>query len=591
MSSHNYQTFGGGGILPGSSVAATHRGGNSIRYSFMKLVFYAFFLVAVAFLVLGPITALVAFIRLQVFPDGQPTMVTHPPTFPTEMRTFRLQIIPKQVSYTMTNGPFCTYNAYTYGGSSPGPRVEVDPGEQFRLVVTNNLGKDLETSTRKQNEFRYANTTSTHFHGLHVSPAGNSDNIYAQVKSKETFINEISLRTDHPSGTYFIHPHQHGSIAMQTGFAMFAPLIVRDMDMWWRSRPEEIFVVSRGGIDSGHTTSDARLAFSESEGPAQPTNSHCFPTDFILINGDPRQKQTKCDKAIRRWRIINAATDGGLSLMWKVDDTAMETCQLLLVARDGIYLSSGVPRSVKPNHDLLVVPPGGRIDFLVQRTSAGSESCRLISVNNPRIRDSLGPKTKIIEAPIAACMFEEGGLETTNKESLEGAPTSIVETFPITLPSLPEYMDDLRRYPRAERRNLEFTEFTQNFKHGQAKYGINGEPYSPIPRFSVRLDRVQEWVIINAIAGDLGPAQESHPFHLHTNHFQIIDFVGNTLNQEDYVIGEWRDTVYVPTPGNLTIRWIPKHFMGKSLLHCHISPHEDQGQSWPFEIVDRLDHV
>lgn len=586
MSGHNYQTFGGGGILPGSSVT-TNRGRDSLRYSVVRLAFFAFFLVGVAFLVLGPITAIIAFIRLQVFPNGQSQTVTHPPTFPEDIKTFKLQIFPTQLSYIETNGPFCTYTAYTYGGSSPGPRIEVDPGERFRVVVTNNLGEDLGNSTRKQNEFRFANTTSTHFHGLHVSPEGTADNIYAQVKSKQTFTNEISLRTDHPSGTYFIHPHQHGSIAMQTGFAMFAPLVVRDMDMWWRSRPEEILVVSRGGIDTGHMANDARMAFVESEGPSQSSRSHCFPNDFILINGEPRQKQTKCDKSIRRWRIINAATDGGLSLMWKVDETAVETCELLLIARDGIYLSSGVPTRVKPNKDIFVVPPGGRIDFLVQRASSGSESCRLISVNNPKIRESLGAKTKIIEAPIVTCMFD-AAVQTTNKDSLHGTPSTVLETFPILLPSLPQYMDDLRRYPKAERRHLEYTEFTKAFKRGKAKYGFNGEPYSPIPKFSVRLERVQEWVIINALAGDLGPAQESHPFHLHTNHFQIIAFSGNSLNEGDYVVGEWRDTVYVPTPGNLTIRWMPKHFTGKSLLHCHISTHEDQGQSWPFEIVDRL---
>src|SRR5689334_7701520 len=129
MSTHNYQTFGVGGILPGSSVT-TNRG-STLRYSVARLAFFAFFLVGVTFLVLGPITAVIAFIRLQVFPNGQPQIVTLPPTSPEDVRSFKLQISATQLSYVQTNGPFCSYNAYTYGGSSPGPRIEVDPGERF----------------------------------------------------------------------------------------------------------------------------------------------------------------------------------------------------------------------------------------------------------------------------------------------------------------------------------------------------------------------------------------------------------------------------------------------------------------------------
>ena len=251
-------------------------------------------------------------------------------------------------------------------------------------------------------------------------------------------------------------------------------------------------------------------------------------------------------------------------------------CHLSLIARDGIYLARGVPRKVSKS-TRLVVPPGGRIDFLVRKSKAAG-SCRLISSVEPKIQSLLGPSTKIIEGTLIEC--------TNSSEIIESYVE--MEDFPTRLPPLPSFMQDLRHFPKAERRTIEWTEF-QKIKFGVAKYGINGEPYTESSRFAVRLDRVQEWMIINMLAGDLGPAVESHPFHLHTNHFQIVEFKGEYLPKEDYVIGEWRDTIYVPTPGNITVRWIPRHFTGKSLLHCHILSHEDLGMAWPFDIIDKLD--
>lgn len=42
----------------------------------------------------------------------------------------------------------------------------------------------------------------------------------------------------------------------------------------------------------------------------------------------------------------------------------------------------------------------------------------------------------------------------------------------------------------------------------------------------------------------------------------------------------------IPPLGNVTIRFRPLHFTGKSLLHCHTLSHSDYGMVMAFDIID-----
>src|SRR5690606_36635892 len=64
------------------------------------------------------------------------------------------------------------------------------------------------------------NRTNLHTHGLHVSPAANSDNVLLEVKPGEEFESEIAIPTDHSPGTFWDHAHVHGSTAIQVSSGM-----------------------------------------------------------------------------------------------------------------------------------------------------------------------------------------------------------------------------------------------------------------------------------------------------------------------------------------------------------------------------------
>lgn len=70
--------------------------------------------------------------------------------------------------------------------------------------------------------------TNLHTHGLHVSPAGNSDNGMLSFMSGDVFDYEFDLSL-HPGGNLnFHHPHRHGNTAEQLLGGMAGALEVAD---------------------------------------------------------------------------------------------------------------------------------------------------------------------------------------------------------------------------------------------------------------------------------------------------------------------------------------------------------------------------
>src|SRR3984893_15039026 len=68
--------------------------------------------------------------------------------------------------------------------------------------------------------------TNFHFHGLHVSPEGLSDNIFRSMEPGQSYDIETTIPRDHTRGTYWYHPHHHRSDDVQITGGMAGPLIV-----------------------------------------------------------------------------------------------------------------------------------------------------------------------------------------------------------------------------------------------------------------------------------------------------------------------------------------------------------------------------
>ncbi|MXO57064.1 multicopper oxidase domain-containing protein [Altererythrobacter gangjinensis] len=77
---------------------------------------------------------------------------------------------------------------------------------------------------------------------------------------------------------------------------------------------------------------------------------------------------------------------------------------------------------------------------------------------------------------------------------------------------------------------------------------------------------VEEWTLVN-----LDVFQ--HPFHIHVNPFQIVAMNGQPVDDPT-----WWDVFPLPSKGSVTIRtYFRPDITGKTVYHCHILPHEDNG--------------
>lgn len=100
---------------------------------------------------------------------------------------------------------------YAYNGQVPGPVVETRPGDHIRIRFRNSLPEP----------------TNLHYHGLHVPPTGSADNSFLMIPPGESFTYEFDLHATHPGGTFWYHPHVHGSAARQVSRGLAGVFVVR----------------------------------------------------------------------------------------------------------------------------------------------------------------------------------------------------------------------------------------------------------------------------------------------------------------------------------------------------------------------------
>ena len=109
------------------------------------------------------------------------------------------------------------------------PTVRIKPGNTFRLEIVNDLPADdpsCNVPVPDVNIPHCFNSTNMHTHGLWISPVGNSDNVLLNISPGGRFTYEYNIPSDHPAGTFWYHPHLHGSTALQVSSGMAGFLIV-----------------------------------------------------------------------------------------------------------------------------------------------------------------------------------------------------------------------------------------------------------------------------------------------------------------------------------------------------------------------------
>src|SRR5262249_914175 len=96
------------------------------------------------------------------------------------------------------------------------------------------------------------NDTNLHVHGLHVSPQAPQDDVLLTVEPGCRYQVDVTIPKDHPAGTGWYHPHQHGSTALQLASGMAGALIIEgDIDRVpeVKAAKERVFVFQQISYD------------------------------------------------------------------------------------------------------------------------------------------------------------------------------------------------------------------------------------------------------------------------------------------------------------------------------------------------------
>ena len=543
------------------------------------------------------------------------TEFENPPELPLKDGKCELRLA--KGTFNIAGGPLedstKAFELLCYNNQRVGPTIRIRRGAAFGINLKNNLQGKREPGPNPNDPFTSEQphglcTTNIHTHGLHVSPDDNADNVFRAIEPGEQWTYDYgTIRDDHPSGTFWYHPHKHGSVAYQLSNGLAGALIVEgdnntDLDQIpeIRAAREKIMVlqlytyrtdnfgtgrIDAGGIDGNGIYNVAPNSAGCDEIPVVGSVTG----QVTAINGQlvPIIRMLPCE--VQRWRIIHGSWDE-LKALTFADANGVNTndIQFIEIAQDG--LATGKMEIPPDNH--VELAPGQRSDVLIQAPKVAKtyflkqdELPPEKSLRGDDVKASYLAMIVVADDPNEkAKVVKEKGKVATDLPDPKG-PISKCRPFdPVKKTADP---------PDAFAAGILFNGIDLN-----QTYNINFRTFhrydTPIP---ITLGTTQEWTIkaapavTNLYEPDPDPSKNlfanNHPFHIHVNPFQVIkktDAKGNVTDLEDKNI--WRDTLFVRGGEQYTIRMTFKDFTGKTVLHCHILDHEDQGMMVPLLIVD-----
>lgn len=428
----------------------------------------------------------------------------------------------------------------TYEGQVPGPTLRMQPGDTLRVTLINDLPPDLDTAPMYLDQPHQLNTTNVHFHGAHVSPGGISDNVFRSMAPGGSYDIEITLPDDHPSGTYWYHPHRHGAADIQIASGMAGMIVIAgdfdDVPEIAAAR-ERVLILGEAVFDAYGKVEEFATVFRETA------------ARFLTVNGQRAPAIDMRPGEVQRWRLLHTGHQDDLYIV-------LDGHTLLPIARDGIALgridqaplSLTDPDAAHPG--AMLIAPGQRIDVLVQAGQPGTYDLHAL----PYSQGYPSPTGLMARVVVAG------------------------EPLPMPLPAAlpPEPFETIRDDEITGTRQLVFTAILPETEAAgqwqEFSFMIDGKVFdADRVDHRIALGAVEEWTLLNQ-------QDDDHAFHIHVNPFQVIKVNGEPVEPV------WLDTVIVPRGGSVTLRSRFLDFTGRYVLHCHMMNHEELGMMQVVEV-------
>jgi FtsP/CotA-like multicopper oxidase with cupredoxin domain/peroxiredoxin len=425
----------------------------------------------------------------------------------------------------------------SYSGSLVGPTLRIRPGNRLSIRLINDLPDEPPGAHADINKPHGFFTTNLHTHGLHVSPEDNSDNVLLEVPPRGRQDYRFDIGAGHLPGTYWYHPHKHGSVGIQVSSGMAGALIVEggldDVPEIQAAR-ERIFVFQQIPFTKAGTFEGRN--FDEID------NWPSRPDLHTTINGLLQPVIEMAPGEVERWRFIHA----GVAIRLDVEFDPIHGSPALgfyEIAADGIALGRKV---TKPRIDL---SPGYRSDVLVKLPDKPGEYEYLLIDRAQSASRSLRDKSKPEDA--------------LARVVIRGPAKPMQLPGDDTLSKLPKYPNIP---PSQKKRTLEFDGAGAVWKIDGKQFNPNQYDQCPVVGTS------EEWTLVSK--------SQKHPFHIHVNPFQVISIGTETLKPP-----LWKDTILLEPGKNILLRIRFDDLPGKTVLHCHKLDHEDQGMMQLIQIL------
>lgn len=336
-----------------------------------------------------------------------------------------------------------------YNGAFVGPTLRLRRGERLELEVTNNLPE----------------MTNVHFHGMHVSPSGISDNVFIMIPPGATQNYVLDIPQNHPMGTFWYHTHAHPYTEAQV-FGGLAALLV--IDGLTDLLPPEL----RGIKEQTLALKD----FQAQNGAILTQNIDSNAPTTRTVNGAINPTLHIGAGETQLWRLANVGAD--IYYQLQLDGH-----------RFHVLTTDGNPAWRVDGHDSLILPPGQRFDVLVQGGAPGNHTLKTLQYDQ---QGDLYPEATL------ATVVVDGPPRTPVP-----MPTKVVDTY------------SLSGAPVDKSRKISFAK-----DQATGHFLIDGKMYDEMRiDQQVKLGAVEEWTVQN-------DDKQQHPFHIHVNDFQVMSVNG-----------------------------------------------------------------
>lgn len=445
------------------------------------------------------------------------------------------------------------------GGSYLGPIIRARTGDRLRIRLQNDLSE----------------ATIIHWHGMRV-PANQDGHPTAAVGPGKEYVYEFEVRDR--AGTYWFHPHTHGTTASQVYSGLAGLLLVSD--------DEEAAAGLPGGdhdipliIQDRSFDADNQLVYPPHAGQMMDG----FLGHQVLVNGQPSY-QLHVATQVYRLRLVNGSNSRTYKLAWS-DGT-----RLIAIATDGGLL--GVPAE----REYVTLGPGERVDVWADfsgrtvGTELALESLAFTGADIGMDGTMMGGMghamhggMKASSGPAQSITGPTNGAPFTVMRVLVDRAESETLTLPTKLSNISRYrLDDAVNADSPRRFSVSMSMAMGMGTMGMS-WGFDGRQFSETGVAAneiIPFDKLEVWELVN----ETSPMSMNHPIHIHGAQFQVM---GRSVNdaymtgwesvREGYVDGGWKDTVLL-MPGErvrLLIRF--GDFAGTYVYHCHNLEHSDSG--------------